>query len=183
MIYLMRHGLDDERYVGGYSDVELIDEGIKQVNDASKFIRKLHINKIVCSDVLRAKQTANIVSEDIKKEIIIDSDLRELNKGYLNGMYKQTAKLLFPQYFKDLSIHDRYPNGESMLDLYNRINILLSNIDKYDNDLLITHRGVINMLYYILNDIELDMNKERFNVTHASIHELDIAKKKIRRIY
>ena len=39
------------------------------------------------------------------------------------------------------------------------------------------------MIYYLLNDIELDMNKERFDVTHASIHELDIKSKKIRRIY
>ena len=39
------------------------------------------------------------------------------------------------------------------------------------------------MLYYILNDIPLDMNKERFNVDYASLHELDINKKLIRRIY
>ena len=29
MIYLLRHGLDDESYIGGYSDVSLIPEGKK----------------------------------------------------------------------------------------------------------------------------------------------------------
>ena len=34
MIYLMRHGKDDERYVGGYSDVDLTREGQRQVLDS-----------------------------------------------------------------------------------------------------------------------------------------------------
>lgn len=28
MLYLMRHGLDDENYVGGWSDVGLVSKGI-----------------------------------------------------------------------------------------------------------------------------------------------------------
>ena len=28
MIYLMRHGQDDENYIGGWSDVSLLSEGI-----------------------------------------------------------------------------------------------------------------------------------------------------------
>ena len=183
MIYLMRHGLDDERYVGGYSNIGLTYEGIKQVENSTKYIKKLNINKIVCSDVFRAKQTANIINIEVNKEIIIDSNLRELNKGKLNGMHKELARVLYPSYFEKLSIYDRYPNGESMYDLYERIKVLLSTIDKYDEYLLVTHRGVINMFYYILNDIKLDMNKERFNVEHASIHELDLEKKLIRRVY
>jgi len=179
----MRHGLDDERYVGGYSNIGLTYEGIKQVESSTKYIKKLHINKIVCSDVFRAKQTANIINIELNKDIIVDSDLRELNKGKLNGMHKELARVLYPSYFEKLSIYDRYPDGESMEDLYKRIKILLSNIDKYDNDLLVTHRGVINMIYYILNSIKLDMDKQRFNVEHASIHELDFEKKLIRRVY
>ena len=33
MIYLIRHGLDDEAYIGGWSDVDLISEGIEQVEE------------------------------------------------------------------------------------------------------------------------------------------------------
>ena len=183
MIYLMRHGLDDERYVGGYSNIGLISTGIKQVSDSISTIRKLSINEIVCSDVLRARQTSEIISKETNLSVTIDSKLRELDKGLLNGMEKVSAKKLYPEYFEYLTIYDRYPNGECMLDLYNRIKLLLEEIDKYNNKLLVTHRGVINMIYYLLNDIELDMNKERFDVTHASIHELDVDKKMIRRIY
>ena len=31
MIYLIRHGLDDEKYIGGWSDVDLTIVGRKQV--------------------------------------------------------------------------------------------------------------------------------------------------------
>ena len=51
-----------------------------------------------------------------------------------------------------------------------------------DNSLVVTHRGVINTIYYYLNNIPLDMDKKKFNVDHLSIHELDIQKKLIRRI-
>ena len=39
MIYLVRHGLDDENYIGGHSSVDLIDEGIIQVNNSALFIK------------------------------------------------------------------------------------------------------------------------------------------------
>ena len=38
MIYLVRHGLDDENYIGGWSDVDLIDEGIKQIESTREYI-------------------------------------------------------------------------------------------------------------------------------------------------
>lgn len=183
MIYLMRHGLDDESYIGGYSNVELTDEGIIQVKDKIKYISNLNINRIVCSDVLRAKQTSSIISDKLKLPVYVDKALRELDKGLLNGMEKEKAKELYPRYFETLSIYDKYPEGESMLEMYRRIEKLLASIEEYNDSLLVTHRGVINMIYFILNDIPLDMNKTRFNVVHASIHELNYKEKKIRRIY
>ena len=70
-----------------------------------------------------------------------------------------------------------------MKGFYERIVKIIPTLKKYEDSLVVTHRGVINMIYYYLNDIEVDMNKERFNVTHGSVHELDLNNKKIRRIY
>ena len=87
MIYLLRHGLDDERYIGGHSDVDLIEEGISQVKDSSKFIKSLNINRIITSDVKRAISSALIVKNSLEGEIAfeVDSRLRELDKGLLTG--------------------------------------------------------------------------------------------------
>ena len=183
MIYLLRHGLDDENYIGGYSDIRLIDEGKRQVEAAIPIlIEKCKFDRIVSSDIERAKETANIVSERINVPVEYNQDLRELNKGLLNGMLKEKAKIIYPEYMNVNDINTRYPEGESMLDFYKRINESLDRILKLDNALLVTHRGVINMLYFILNNIPLDMDKEKFGVTHASLHEINPKQKTIRKV-
>lgn len=184
MIYLLRHGLDDEKYIGGYSNVELTSEGIKQVQDVTLYLEQndFQFEKIISSDVLRAKQTAGIVSNRLNLKVYYSSILRELDKGKMNGMLATLAYQKYPDY-KDLNdIYMRYPDGESMIDLYNRVQKNIDKILEMDNCLIVTHRGIINMLYYILNDLQVDMDKKRFDVTHASLHELDIQSKKIKRI-
>ncbi len=185
MIYLIRHGLDDENYIGGWSDVDLIKLGKEQVIDATNFIvdKKLIINKIISSDIKRAKSTTNIINEKLKLEIFYSKDLRELDKGDYTGVLKTDLLVEELEKIKKYDINSKYPNGEAMLDLYNRMKEYLEHLKNIDNVLLVTHRGVINMFYYILNDVNVDMDKEKFNVTYASIHEMDIKKKIIRRIY
>lgn len=182
MIYLMRHGLDDESYIGGWSDVGLTELGKEQVQNTSKFLESLNIKKIVSSDIYRAQQTAEIVNSYLNVELHYDESLRELDKGLVTGMDVKKARLIYPN-IKKYNIYDKYPNGEAMIDLYNRVKLLLNDLKDLDETLVVTHRGIINMIYYLMNDIELDMDKEKFNVTHASIHEFDYSKKLVRRIY
>lgn len=183
MIYLIRHGLDDESRIGGWSDVSLTNEGIKQVEKAKKYIiDNLSFEKIISSDVKRAKETSQIINKNLNKKITYTKKLREQSKGKYNGVKK--SDLDKNDYFLgNIKIYDKYPEGESLLDLYYKVEKLLNNINKWDNTLLVTHRGVINMFYYLLNNEKLDMNKKRFNVDHASIHKLDLKNMTIERIY
>ena len=183
MIYLMRHGIDDENYVGGFSDVSLTKEGKDEVYRNGLWIKdNLNIEKIITSDVKRALETSDIISQILNLEIIKTSILREQNKGILNGRLKSSLNDYEKRLLYEQKIDTVFLNGESLIDLYNRIKENLDYLMTLDNSLIVTHRGVINMIYYILNDIDLDMNKNRFNVTHASIHELDLNNRKIKRI-
>lgn len=188
MIYLLRHGLDNESFIGGWSEIPLTKEGIYQVvNTASKINGRDEINiiKVISSSVKRATHTADIVAPIIGISDYEVSDLlKEQNKGHLNGMEKNVAMSLYPEYMDgSIAVDTVYPDGESLRDLYERIRDNLSFFENLeDGTLLITHRGVINMLYYILNDIPLDMEKSRFDVTHASLHECDIKKRLIRKV-
>jgi len=47
--------------------------------------------------------------------------LKELNKGNLNGAEIVEEKELYSDYFPNPAVDQRYPNGESLLDLYNRV--------------------------------------------------------------
>ena len=182
MIYLLRHGLDDESKIGGWSDVCLTKEGIKQIKKAKNFITEnISFRDIVSSDIKRASESAKIINEDFNKKIIYTSLLREQNKGDYNGLPKMVLK--DDTFLKDLTIYDTFPNGESLLDLYFRIERLMLVIDTWDDNLLVTHRGVINMIYYLLNNKKPDMYKDSFGVTHSSVHKLDLKSKTIERIY
>lgn len=185
MIYLIRHGLDDERYIGGWSDIDLVQEGYKQIEDATQYImdNKLVISKIISSDIIRARTTSNIINNRVNIDIEYSDELRELDKGDYTGLLKDKLSKEELERINKFSINDKYPRGEAMIDLYRRMKIYLDKLKSVDNILIVTHRGVINMLYYLLLDIDLDMDKEKFGVTHASIHEMDIQKKVIRRIY
>lgn len=182
MIYLLRHGLDDESKIGGWSDVGLTKEGIKQIKEAKNFITEnISFRDIVSSDIKRASESAKIINEDFNKKIIYTPLLREQNKGDYNGLPKMGLKDNI--FLKDLTIYDTFPNGESLLDLYFRIESLMLAINLWDDNLLVTHRGVINMIYYLLNNKKPDMYKDEFGVTHASVHKLDLKIKTIERIY
>lgn len=185
MIYLLRHGLDDENFIGGHSNLPLIEEGIKQVELATNFIIKnnLKINKIFTSDITRAVQTAEIINKDLKLPIIKKEYLRELDKGDLTGKSREYVQEHYKEYIGLKDINKKYPNGESMIEFYQRIKNNLETILKEDNSLIITHRGVINMIYFILNEEEPTLDKKKFNVIHASIHEYNPELKLIKRIY
>lgn len=184
MIYLMRHGQDDESFIGGWSDVSLIPEGILEVKESAIWIKEnLNIKNVQCSDVTRAVQTTKIVSDILGITYSLNSNLREQNKGDFNGKLRAelTDDELIITKTKDVNLV--YPNGESLMDLYNRMKKYISKLLEMEDDtLLITHRGVINMIYYILYDIPLDMNKKQFGVVTASVHELDKNEKTIKKV-
>lgn len=184
MIYLLRHGEDNEEFVGGWSNVDLTEKGIEQIKNITTFIKEsnLDIKSIYSSDIRRAITTAKIISNELKINPVYTPTLRELNKGLLTGMEVSDALKKYPQYFQNIDIYTKYPDGESMIDLYYRIKKLLNNLTELDNSLLITHRGVINMIYFLLNNRMPDMDKSQFMVTHASLHELDMKHGKIKKL-
>lgn len=188
MIYFLRHGLDDERFIGGWSDVDLIPEGIEQVNNTLDEMLKqnIEIKKVIASDVKRARTTAELVLNKYPaiETYEISKMFREQSKGLLNGMPVEIRNRDYPEYKgTEVQVDTVYPEGESLLDLYKRIKESLNEIMSLeDNTLVVTHRGVINMLYFILNNQELDMDKKQFGVTHASLHELNKQEKSIRKV-
>ena len=86
-----------------------IDQSIalKEQTDINKF------DIVFCSDLKRAIDSANYTFIGIK-EIIQDERLRECNYGDLNGRDSKLVKY-------EEHINDKFPNGECMIDVENRI--------------------------------------------------------------
>lgn len=185
MIYFVRHGLDDERFIGGWSNGGLIYEGRKQVEETVKFLKeqKIKFNQIFSSDIGRAKETAEMIQKEFNVPILLDARLREQNKGDFNGEFGLEAKLSHPEFFQNITKETVYPNGESLIGFNQRIRLNLPYFLEHDESVIVTHRGVINALYYLLEEKEIDMNKEQFGVTHASVHEYDPKTRVLRKIF
>lgn len=92
IFYLVRHGKTDysERnkkiYQGfGVNLSPLSIEGVKEVQNTSKDRRLCEASIILSSPYTRAVQTAAILSKELQKDIIIETNLHEwmANKGYI----------------------------------------------------------------------------------------------------
>ena len=157
--YLARHGKDDDTVRGGWSQQPLTDEGKAQADELASFVQRsdLGIKRIYSSDLLRAMQTAQPVSDKLLLPIIQMPEFRETNNGILAGMQNELANKMYPGlYWNTLDWEQRYPGGESPREFYERISTAWDAFQKIvleqnENVLLVTHGGVINVILSIVN--------------------------------
>jgi broad specificity phosphatase PhoE len=87
-IVLWRHGQTDWNLVNrfqGHSDIPLNQTGIEQARRAAPLLFGLRPSKIISSDLIRTKQTAEELANLSKLPIHIDPGLRETNGGKWEG--------------------------------------------------------------------------------------------------
>lgn len=157
--YLVRHGKDDDTVRGGWSRHPLTGEGMAQAAALANYVKchDLAIRRIYSSDLLRAMQTARPVADTLHLPVIPMPEFREVNNGALAGMKNELADQMYPGlYWNALDWEQRYPDGESPREFYERIcaawEAFRNEItERNENVLLVTHGGVINVLLSIVN--------------------------------
>lgn len=184
-IYLVRHGKDEEGYRGGWSQRGLVEEGMVQSGKLGRYLRdrrqEYRIHTIISSDLPRAVETSRQIEQQLNIRGGYQKEWREMNNGLLAGMKNQEAELRFPNlYFNTLHMDAAYPEGESPRSFYERIcrsfNQLCRKIEEGvidSNVLLVTHGGVINVLYYYLNGQEWTNNSKFYPIAYTSVHTLE----------
>jgi broad specificity phosphatase PhoE len=183
-IIFVRHGKDDDRYRGGWSNMDLIPEGMEQAKRLAKHLAekksKYDISHIVSSDLPRAMTTASFVSTELILPIVKESRIRETNNGELAGMLNDEALIRYPGlFFSSLKMDEPYPNGESPNDFYMRIKawfdeFIIEHQLCNGNVLVVTHSGVINIIYHIVRKIEWTNKAHSFKISNCGIHVLNI---------
>lgn len=87
-IVLWRHGQTDWNIANrfqGQSDIALNEVGIRQAERAAPLLLNLQPSKIISSDLIRARKTAEALAKLAGLEVHIDPDLRETNGGNWEG--------------------------------------------------------------------------------------------------
>ncbi len=183
-LIFVRHGKDDDRYRGGWSTMDLIPEGIDQAKQLAKHLKYNNdvykISHIVSSDLTRTMTTANIISSELGLPVQTEFKIREINNGDLSGTLNDVAVEQYPGlFFRSLEMDEAYPNGESPNEFYLRIKKWFSEFafdccKKAGNILVVTHGGVINVVYHLVKGTEWNNKKCAFKSENCSIHILNI---------
>lgn len=175
MIYLVRHGESEaniKKRFSGITDVELTKLGMKQAAKAGKKLKDKTIHRIFSSPLKRAKNTAEIIADEIgfnKKDIVIENCLIEVDFGIFENL---TWEEIVEQYAEEseswIEFKHKYkfPKGEGYDDIILRISDFFDNVP--DNSLIATHYGVIQsaLLYF---EIANDTTIWDYNISNCDI--------------
>jgi len=103
-----------EKLCSGWKEAMLNDLGKEQAENLGKVIREkgIKFDVLFTSDLKRAIDSSNIAFPEYKKQT--DNRLRECNYGDLDGKHK--SLVIYEKY-----IEKRFPNGESLKDVENRM--------------------------------------------------------------
>ena len=88
MIYLTRHGQTDwnvQKKVMGRCDVPLNEKGLEQAEETRKKLLDEDIDLIICSPLIRARKTAEVINKGRNIKIIYDDRLIERDFGEFEG--------------------------------------------------------------------------------------------------
>jgi len=160
--YILRHGksLRNKKNIASCWPEKppqpLTREGKRQIKKAARKLKKNKIDLIFSSDLLRTKQTANIVGKDLGIKPKLDKRLREVNVGVLNGKkinkiseYWFNEKKLLPLEYTKRRFKIPAPKGESYSNVEKRALNFLKEIDKRykgKNILIVSHQRPLTLL-------------------------------------
>jgi len=160
-VYITRHGETEWNKQGrfqGSLNSELTEKGLLAAELLSERIENIALDFIIASPLKRAYQTAEIVRGNKNVEIIKDKGLQEINLGDFEGMrYDEIKELNFDilRKIQEDPYTNRYPNGENLIEFYNRVEKSFKNIiEKYKgkNILIVAHGGTIKSIECFYRD-------------------------------
>ncbi|MFH1129131.1 MAG: histidine phosphatase family protein [Patescibacteria group bacterium] len=156
--YILRHGKavsNEQRIVSSHPEKfenSLTDEGREQIKNVVVEIEKLNIDLIFASDLLRTKQTAEIIADTLKLEIIFDKRLREIDMGIFNGG-PEDAWNEFYECEAQRFVKKPKDGGENYREVKERAKDFIGDIDKKykgKNILIVSHGCVLFSMQVIV---------------------------------
>jgi broad specificity phosphatase PhoE len=147
---LIRHGQTDWNLEGRYqgqSDVPLNAVGISQAKTLAMQLKGQSFSAIFSSDLMRAKETADIAAAILNLPVNLDIRLREINQGKWGGQLVDVIKARYADLWDQRKVDPagvRPPGGETVGEVASRIYAALNEISqKYpDGNVIIASHGL-----------------------------------------
>ncbi len=159
-LFFVRHGQTEHNVKGliqGHSDSALTAEGKKECHRLKNRFKKVRIEAIYSSDLLRAKETARIIALPHRLNVVFNAALRERNYGGIEGKHWTILDIIHKDLVKltDQERHSfrAHPLAESNKDVIDRLLPFVKGIAKKhlgEKVILVSHGGLIRIfLNYI----------------------------------
>ena len=181
-LILVRHALtvdNQKSRLSGHIDSSISEEGKEQIDKITNYLKDFDIDKIYTTTSSRTKDTVKKLSELKSIEIIEKESLKEISFGGFEGLTFDEIKDKYPKEFQDMiekGYEYKYPNGESLIDSYNRVCIELDNIISNNDNrtiLICSHGGTIrNIITYLISN--RDKYHWNFKIDNGSVTILEV---------
>ena len=179
-IFLIRHGetvWNSQLRMQGHSDSDLSSVGKVQIQALGQWMKNVPFNNIYSSDTLRAKQTAEAITQFSGHKLKIDRRLREKNLGVFEGLTTEEARERHPEIFhlfKTAGSKYVIDEGESTQQLLDRALEIVDEIlvnHSEERVLLVTHGGFVRVLMKHTLGLSLD-SPTRFFIKNTGVFRL-----------
>jgi probable phosphoglycerate mutase len=181
-LILIRHGEAQHNVselTGGWSQTRLTENGVKQITLLADRLKNELMGiqtRIISSDLIRARETTQIINKAIGVQPEFTQGLRELNNGIAAGKSKDEVSQNRKDTAKPLIDYQIYPGAETWRTFHKRVSDFMESIDLDDGRVIIivTHGGaIVHIISWWLRMNEEQLEKTSFHTDLASITVLD----------
>ncbi|RZI95345.1 MAG: histidine phosphatase family protein [Variovorax sp.] len=182
-LILVRHGetaWNRELRFQGHIDVPLNDMGHEQARRLGLRLAGETVQQLVCSDLLRAQQTAAPAAQQLRLPVVTTVSLREQHFGIVEGMRADEIQAQHPRAWEAwlaFSEDNAMPEGESPREFHARIVGALGAIATQhagQRVLVVTHGGVLDMVWRTANGLGLNGPRQS-EIPNAGFNRIRIA--------
>lgn len=182
-IYIVRHGETHSNAQGliqGQSDPSLTENGILQLNDVGKAIKKVKFNAFYTSPLKRALESAGILKQYVKIDPVLNDNLKEQSFGIMEGKPKETLVEHFKNAnWDEMTFEEKRnfkidPTAESDKNALDRLLVFINTIkDRHPNNttLILTHGTVMR---HLLIDLGYATYEKQASVSNGGLMHLTL---------
>ncbi|NBJ69842.1 histidine phosphatase family protein [Roseburia sp. 1XD42-34] len=156
-ICFIRHGQTNWNKQGklqGKTDIPLNDTGREQAHACGKYLNADDYDILICSPLLRAKETAEIINQYLQLPLIEMNDFKERSFGDAEGLTMEERKCMYPS--------GHFPHQEERIDFNQRVMAGVAKVNQHylqQRVLLVAHGAVINAILAEVSKGEIGSGK------------------------
>lgn len=174
-VIFIRAGETDWNRIGrwqGWVASPLNDHGCRQAQKLAYFVRNLGLSALYSSDLVRARQTAELLAEQLDFPVLYDERLRERHVGVWQGMTIDEMRAWYPVEFSKLMSepeNTRIEGGESRADVRARMRAAFDDIVAADPGATVGIVSHTTSLKLLLSRLVPDLDALELDLGNTSV--------------